>query len=87
MQSELLHQALLVPVILLALLSFPVSIRRTRYWWPGILAGSGICFLLAAQVVGHEHEAFLTVTGGIAVAVAHLVNHRRSLHPPARANA
>lgn len=87
MQSEVVHQALLVPVILLAMLSFPASIRRTRYWWPGILAAVGIGFLVAAQALGHEREAILTVIGGVGVAVAHWLNHRKILRLPARADA
>ena len=77
LQSERLHLALLVPVVLLALLSFPASIRRYNNWWPGIVAAGGISLLIAAQLAGHEWETVLTVPGGVAVAVAHWLSYRQ----------
>ena len=75
LRSELVHQALLVPVVLLALLSFPVSARRHGAVHPAALGFTGVGLLLAGQAF-HRWEIPLTLVGGLLVVAAHWSNHR-----------
>lgn len=76
LQSEALHQILLLPVVCLAVASLPFSFRLHLRWPPLLLAGVGGLFLLASFTAPESFEVALTVPAGLLLIGAHLLNRR-----------
>lgn len=77
--SEQTHLMLLVPVVLLALLSFPAGIKRHRRYLPSVLATAGLTSLMLALLLEEalhqlHGEAILTALGAGLLIAAHLRN-------------
>lgn len=79
MASEIVHQLLLIPVVLLALMSLPSAYKKHQCHWPMILAATGIALLVAALLGPHESETVFTVIGALILVVAHLWNRHLSI--------
>lgn len=80
--SEKVHLMLLIPVILLAVLSFPSGYKNHGSPTPVITGAAGLTLLLLALVMGEAFETTLTVMGAITLISAHLINRnllKRSL--------
>ena len=76
MASKTFHIAMLLPVALFALISFPGAYRRHRQLTPVCIAVVGLSLLVLAQMAPHAWERIITSSGGLLVVAAHLVNHR-----------
>lgn len=76
--SETIHWALLAPVLLLAVLSFPAGVKHHGLYLPAVIAGAGLLLLLTALMAGEALEAWLTVGGATMMAAAHGLNRRWS---------
>lgn len=74
--SEWMHGALLAPVLLLALISLPLSLRKHLRWYPLVLAATGVTFLLLGLKLGEALEPYFSVTGAALVLSAHFANRR-----------
>ncbi len=73
--SEWVHKGLLIPVLLIALFSFPNAYRRHQHTLPGVFAIAGVCLMLAAVILHGQYETLLTVAGGSMLIVAHFYNY------------
>ena len=74
--SEQTHLMLLVPVVLLAVMSFPGGYRRHGSVLPSILALLGLTGLVLALVLGEASETWLTSIGAAMLIIAHLRNRK-----------
>lgn len=74
--SEKVHLLLLVPVILLAVLSFPAGYKQHGSYIPVITGAAGLILLLLALVLGETFETILTVMGAVTLISAHLINRK-----------
>ncbi|WP_419810226.1 MerC domain-containing protein [Bacterioplanoides sp.] len=72
--SEQVHLMLLVPVILLAALSFPASYKQHHSLTPIITGSLGLLSLLLALILGENFEVTLTIIGAFLLIAAHLSN-------------
>lgn len=72
--NEQVHMALLVPVIVLAALSFPAAYKQHNSMLPITLGSIGLITLLSALFLGEQLETPLTVTGAVLLIIAHLSN-------------
>lgn len=76
--SEVLHKALLIPVLCLAIASLPFSFRRHFNWYPLCLGVVGSALLIASVNVSAPLELYLSLSGAALLIMAHLFN-RNSL--------
>lgn len=74
--SEQTHWVLLVPVVLLAVVSFPAAHKHHGNLLPGILALMGLSSLILALLSGETAEKLLTAIGAGLLIVAHLKNSK-----------
>ena len=74
--SEQIHLMLLVPVILLAAMSFPGGYRRHGRMLPSVLALAGLTGLVLALLLGEATETLLTSIGAGLLMIAHLKNRK-----------
>ncbi|MEW5248397.1 MerC domain-containing protein [Microbulbifer discodermiae] len=74
--SQYLHLALLIPVVLLALASFPASCRRHRRHAVMIAGFSGILLLVIALYLEGIWELLASILGAGLLILAHWVNRR-----------
>lgn len=74
--SEQAHLILLLPVALLAVLSFPSGYRLHGRLLPSILALLGLTGLVLALVLGETSETWLTSIGAAMLIIAHLRNRK-----------
>ena len=74
--SEQTHLMLLVPVVLLALMSFPASYRRHGSVLPSALALAGLTGLKLALLLGESTETLLPSIGAGLLIIAHLRNRK-----------
>jgi len=79
--SDELHIIFIVPVFLMAFLSFPFSRKRHGDNRPLLYATVGLTILVLAllmEVVWHMHliETLLTMLGGAILVYAHMTNRR-----------
>ncbi|MDO8825505.1 MerC domain-containing protein [Methylophaga sp.] len=79
LSSEWVHQLMLVPVVLLALLSLPGSYKKHKNKWPLRLAALGILTMVSALVGPESMETWITISGGILLITAHLWNRNLSM--------
>ncbi|HEY7884983.1 MAG TPA: MerC domain-containing protein [Cellvibrionaceae bacterium] len=77
MHSEWVHWALMVPIIVLALLSFPGGYRVHRRVRPVLLGIAGALLLVLALFVQEAWEPVLSVLGGGLLISGHWINRRR----------
>ena len=86
LESELIHQLLLIPVVVLAFISVLSVIKRRSDWMLLILALLGVGIMLSAVVYeerfGEGFEQIATVVGGLLLMTLHLINRRRLLSMP-----
>ncbi len=86
LESELIHQMLLIPVVILACLSVISVLKRRSDWMLLLLALFGVGIMLSAIVYeerfGEGFEQIATVVGGVLLMTLHLVNRRRLLAIP-----
>ncbi|GGY57500.1 hypothetical protein GCM10011297_32680 [Bacterioplanes sanyensis] len=76
--TETIHWALLAPVLLFAVLSFPAGVKHHGRYLPAMIAGAGLLLLLLALLAGETLEAWLTAAGALAMWAAHGLNRRWS---------
>ena len=76
--SEWVHQVLLLPVALFALLSFPSAYRLHQRLLPGMFGLAGVIGLFSAVIVGGSFEVVLSVIGALMLVIAHLWNRHLS---------
>ena len=74
--SEQTHLMLLVPVVLLAVMSFPGGYRRHGSVLPSALALAGLTGLVLALLLGEATETLLTSIGAGLLIIAHLKNRK-----------
>jgi len=79
LSSEWVHQLMLVPVVLLALLSLPGSYKKHKNKWPLRLGALGILTMVSALVGPESMETWITISGGILLITAHLWNRNLSM--------
>lgn len=72
--AEWIHQVLLIPVIMLALLSLPASYRAHQQHWPMVMAMLGIAVMLIAFWLPESLEVWITVPGALLLILAHAWN-------------
>lgn len=77
--EEWVHQLMLLPVMLLAVLSLPSTYNKHKNQWPLLLGGLGISLLLSALLVAESLETILTVLGSCFLIIAHLWNRNLSV--------
>lgn len=80
LESEVIHQILLVPVVALALASLPFSFRHHLRWPPLWLGALGGAFLFASITVPESLKAVFAVLAGLLFISAHLLNRRYLRH-------
>lgn len=76
-----MHMLVLMPVILVALYSFPLSYWKHRNKKPLLIASIGLAFLVFGVLVEsylhwHIFEIALTLIGGISMVFAHMMNRK-----------
>lgn len=76
LESEVLHQILLAPVVCLAIASLPFSFKRHLRWQPLILGALGGAFLITSIAAPESLEAYLAIPAGLLLIGAHLLNRR-----------
>ena len=76
LSSETVHFFLLVPVFLLAMVSFPAGFQVHRSYIPGGLAIMGMICLGTALAAHGAIESALTATGAFILISAHFANRR-----------
>ena len=74
--SEQTHLMLLVPVVLLAVMSFPGGYRRHGSVLPSALGLAGLTGLVLALLLGEATETLLTSIGAGLLIIAHLKNRK-----------
>jgi len=89
LSSEWVHQLMLVPVVLLALLSLPSSYKKHKNQWPLWLGALGISTMVSALLGPETMETWITLSGGLLLVTAHLWNRNLSIRllPPQRDHA
>lgn len=75
-EDQFLHLLLLVPVLILALASFPVSCRRHQRYAVMITGFSGALLLIGALYLEGIWELLASVLGAGLLVIAHWVNRR-----------
>ncbi|WP_444927983.1 MerC family mercury resistance protein [Microbulbifer sp. TRSA002] len=75
-EDQFLHLLLLVPVVILALASFPASCRRHQRYAVMIVGFSGALLLVGALYIEGVWELVASVLGAGLLIVAHWVNLR-----------
>jgi hypothetical protein len=89
LESEWVHQLLLIPVVILAFTAVLSIFKRQSDWILLILALFGIGIMLSAVVYearfGEYFEQLATIIGGLFLVAFHLINrHRISQIPQSR---
>lgn len=74
LSDESVHLMILIPVLVLAILSFPSGFRHHRQVLPGTAAASGVVLLISAQISHGASEIWLTSAGALILIAAHLYN-------------
>lgn len=76
LKSHWFHIALLVPILIIALFSFPKTWQLTNSRFFKSLVVFGALALLLAQTIGHDWEMALTISGSIMLMIAHYLSLR-----------
>lgn len=84
LSAEWLHQLLLVPVVVLALVSLPSAYRAHRQHWPLVMAMVAIPAMLSALLLPESLALMVTIPAALLLILAHdwnllLVRRQQSL--------
>lgn len=71
LSSEWLHQLLLVPVVVLALVSLPAAYRAHRQHWPLVMAMVAIPAMLGALLLPESLALLVTLPAALLLIFAH----------------
>lgn len=74
LEEEWLHQTLLIPVVLLALLSLPQAYKSHRSAGPIVLAAVGISAMLSSFYLPETLELWLVIPSALLIISAHGMN-------------
>lgn len=79
------HQLMLIVVLPTSFLAFGLGCREHRQGVVPMIGGLGVALLIWAAFavessLGHEYERAITITGGLVLAVAHVMNFRYCRH-------
>lgn len=78
------HAAVFVLALPLALLAFTGGYRHHRHILPALLGFAGVLLLAAGLLwVAHDLEAVASISGGLLLVFAHVLNHRYSVRQSA----
>lgn len=76
LEAEWIHLALLVPMFLLAAMSFPKSYKLHKKVMPLCMGVVGVVLMVVSIVGPHEYESYFAIASGILLIVAHLINRQ-----------
>lgn len=86
LSSEVVHKALLIPVLCLAIASLPFSFRRHLNGYPLCLGGVGSALLIASVNVSGSLESYFSLAGAALLIIAHLFNRSSLLRMQGKGN-
>jgi len=75
-EAEWIHQALLVPVIILAVLSLPYAYKQHGSLVPLLLASVGIIAMSSSFYLPESLELWLVIPSALLIISAHVMNKR-----------
>jgi len=76
LENEWIHRLIAIPMVLLMLLSIPVSIKSHGKYQPFLIGGIGLLVLFWSLLAAEEIEAYLTVVAGLLLMTAHVLNRK-----------
>ena len=75
-ESEWIHWLLVIPIILLALWSFPNGWKTHGDYKPLIFGTAGVILMVMSLFVEHSYETYLAISAGLLLISAHLLNRK-----------
>jgi len=76
LENEWIHKLIAIPMVILLLLSIPISIKIHGKYKPALIGFAGLFTLLCSLLAAEEIETYLTVTAGLLLMSAHLLNNK-----------
>ena len=79
-ESEWVHKALLLPIVLVACWSMYSAVKLHGYYKAIYFVLCGLALLLSALVVPHHLEQIVTVLGAVMLSYGHWLNYQYTRH-------
>lgn len=73
-EQEWIHQVLLIPVVILAVLSLPHAYKKHRSFTPVVLVTIGITAMLSSWYLPESIELWLVIPSALLIITAHGMN-------------